>query len=228
MTYLTGDTHRNFRKTTVFCDIAKSSKEDILIILGDTGINYCGGSEDRALKKLLSELPITLFCIHGNHEQRPESIPSYKETEWHGGRVYYESEFPNLLFANDGDVYELNGKRCIAIGGAYSVDKYYRTPGVEWWADEQPSKEIMQRVEKRLDAENWNIDIVLSHTCPFKYIPKEVFLSSIDQNTVDDSTEKWLDTIESRLAYSLWYCGHYHTYKVIDRMRFLYEEFIEL
>ena len=38
---------------------------------------------------------ITLFCIHGNHEERPFNIGSYKEVEWHGGKVYVEEEFDN-------------------------------------------------------------------------------------------------------------------------------------
>lgn len=41
-----------------------------------------------------------------------------------------------------------------------------------------------------------DFDIILSHTCPFKYEPREMFLAVIDQSTVDTSTERWLDTIE--------------------------------
>ena len=48
-------------------------------------------------------------------------------------------------------------------------------------------------------------------------------MSCVDQSRVDKSTEEWLDTIEQRLAYKRWYCGHYHTEKVIDRMTFMFE-----
>jgi len=229
MIYLTGDTHGDFRRVAAFCNISESTKDDILIILGDAGINYCGESEDIILKRKLSELPITLFCIHGNHEMRPENIGTYKEILWHGGIVYSEAVFPNLLFAKDGEIYEFAGKRCIAIGGAYSVDKPARLANNwGWWSDEQPSDEIKQRVERRLNAENWTVDIVFSHTCPMKYIPREMFLSGIDQSCVDNSTEEWLDGIEGRLDYDRWYCGHYHTNKSIDRMQFLFGDFLEI
>ena len=67
------------------------------------------------------------------------------------------------------------------------------------------------------------MDVVLSHTCPLKYEPREVFLPGIDQSTVDKSTEQWLDTIEDKLTYTKWYCGHYHLQKTIDKMQFLFE-----
>ena len=228
MTYITGDTHREFSHVAAFCDTVDSTKDDVLVILGDAGINYFGGHKDSKLKQKLCNLPITLFCIHGNHERRPGSISSYEEVDWRGGKVYAEEKYPSLLFAKDGEIYGLAGKSCIAIGGAYSVDKFARLEkNLGWWANEQPSAGIKSRVEQRLAAENWAVDIVLSHTCPMKYIPREVFLPGIDQSTVDNSTEEWLDSIEDRLAYSRWYCGHYHTSKTIDNVRFLFDDFLE-
>jgi len=195
MFYITGDTHRDFKMAAALCDTVESTKDDVLILLGDAGINYYGGEKDRELKRRLAELPITLFCIHGNHEQRPETL-GYTETAWNGGVVYQEPEFPGLLFAKDGEIYTINGKRHIVIGGAYSIDKSLRlAEGWGWWADEQPSPEIRERVEARLDAEGWRVDIVLSHTCPLKYEPREVFISGVNQAGVDKTTEKWLDGI---------------------------------
>ena len=57
----------------------------ILIVLGDVGLNYYGGRRDRIRKMLVEALPITMFCIHGNHEQRPETLSGYTTTSWHGG-----------------------------------------------------------------------------------------------------------------------------------------------
>ena len=41
-------------------------------------------------------------------------------------------------------------------------------------------------------------------------------------------TEQWLDTIESRLHYERWYCGHYHTDKEIDKIRFMFQDYTML
>lgn len=223
MIFITGDTHGKFDRIAKFCKTAQTSKDDILIILGDAGINYYADAKDRKLKKYLQSLPITIFAIHGNHEIRPQNIPSYREIEWHGGIVYREEMYPDLLFAKDGEIYDLDSIKTIVIGGAYSVDKEYRIANHwGWWADEQPDDAVKGRVEKAL-ADNGNkIDVILSHTTPYKYMPTEMFLKSIDQSKVDKSTELWLGEIESRVAYRKWYCGHYHTDKKIDKLQILF------
>lgn len=223
MIYLTGDTHGDFLRIAHFCACMNTKPSDIMIILGDAGINFYGGWRDRHKKEFISALPITLFCIHGNHEQRPATIPSYNEHEWHGGTVYVEEQFPSILFAKDGEVYDLNGMRAIAIGGAYSIDWMLRIPGRSWWPDEQPSTDTKACVESKLDQLGWKVDVVLSHTVPFKFEPVEVFLPGIDQRKVDKSTEQWLDCIEDRLRYGKWYAGHYHTEKIVDRLQIMFE-----
>ena len=228
MIYLTGDTHGKFDRIGAFCDKMQTSRDDILIILGDAGINFHAGALDILRKEYLAKLPITLLCIHGNHERRPDSLPCYSEQEWHSGKVYVEERYPNILFAKDGEVYDLYGRKAIAIGGAYSIDKAWRIEGQSWWPDEQPSPAIKARVENALDQLNWRIDIVLSHTTPLKHEPVEVFLPGIDQSKVDKSTEEWLDSIEDRLEYSKWYCGHYHTEKKIDRLQIMFNDYTVL
>ena len=228
MIYITGDTHGDFSRIERFCDKFHPSKDDVMIILGDAGFNYYGGKRDQRAKKRMAELPITIFSIHGNHEMRPGTIPSYRLQKWNGGMVFVEDEYPNLLFAVDGEVFDMGGQKTIVIGGAYSVDKYYRLAnGWNWWADEQPTPEMKKGIEKVLDYENWKVDAVLTHTVPLKYEPVEVFLPQIDQSKVDKSTETWLDSIEDRLTYKHWYAGHYHTEKDIDRLTLMFESIRE-
>lgn len=228
MIYITGDTHGDFSRIERFCQRVQPARDDVMIILGDAGFNYYGGKRDQQAKQRMSQMPLTIFSIHGNHEQRPGTIPSYQTTDWHGGRVYIEPAYPNLLFAMDGEIYDLNGRQAIVIGGAYSIDKFYRLArGWNWWADEQPSPQIRGKVENTLAEHGWKVDVVLSHTVPLKYEPVEVFLPGIDQSSVDKSTEIWLDGIEDRLAYDRWYAGHYHTEKRVARLTLLFESIEE-
>ena len=74
-------------------------------------------------KDQLAQVPITFFCLHGNHEMRPSEALGYELAEYHGGKVWMQPAYPNILFAIDGEVYDFNGNSCIVIGGAYSVDK---------------------------------------------------------------------------------------------------------
>jgi len=224
MVYITGDIHGNPLRISDMCSQQRLGSKDIIVILGDVGLNYDMGSRDREIKEYLSQEKPTIFCIHGNHEARPQTVGTYKEKTWNGGRVLYEESHPNLLFPLDGDIFYLDGLHCMVIGGAYSVDKPLRLAyGAPWFPDEQPSKETKVYVEQQLRTHK--VDVIFSHTCPYKYIPREVFLPGIDQSTVDDSTERWLDTLEESTNYMFWYCGHWHTEKHIDKIHFLYHTF---
>lgn len=229
MIYITGDKHGDFREIFYFCYENKTTLDDVMIVLGDAGVNYYADEKDYILKNSLLQYPITFFCIHGNHEERPENIKSYKTKKFYDGIVYYEDDYPNILFAKDGEVYNFNNHKVLVIGGAYSVDKHFRLKnGYNWYESEQPNEKTKEIVISKLRSMNNKIDIILSHTCPYKYIPREMFLEGIDQSTVDNSTEYFLDKVEDVVDYKLWYCGHYHTDKKIDKMIFMFyniEEF---
>ena len=225
--YVTGDKHGRLKPVKRFARDNALAADDAIVILGDAGLNYFNDERDKWTKSTVAGIEAAVLCIHGNHEMRPQSLPGlYHEIQWHGGTVFAEDALPNILFAKDGEVYDFDGLRAIAIGGAYSVDKWYRLErGERWFSDEQPSEEVKALVETKLDSLDWKVDIVLSHTCPFGYEPTEAFLPGIDQSMVDTSTEVWLDRIERRLDYKKWYCGHWHIEKSIDRMRFMFNEF---
>lgn len=224
MFYITGDTHGNFRPIKRFCASNNLTKDDVLVVLGDAGVNYFLNERDLQTKKIIANIPATIFCIHGNHEARPQSLPHlYEEVEWKGGIAYRKKAYSNLLFAKDGEVYDFDGISAIVIGGAYSVDKHYRLMrGWSWFADEQPDEETKARVESKLDSLGWDVDAVLTHTCPNSFEPIEACIDGIDQSTVDKSTELWLDEIEKRLSYRKWYCGHWHIKKRVSKLQFMF------
>lgn len=220
MFYITGDTHRDF---TIVHNLPKGST---LIILGDAGINYFLNEEDKELKEYLNSLDITFLCVQGNHEERPENIPTYKENKMYGGKVFIEDDYPNLIFLKNGEIYTINNKKVLVIGGAYSIDKNIRlTYGWHWFKDEQLSKSEMNTILEKYQGTH--VDVILSHTSPKKFEPVEVFLSGIDQNTVDKTMEEFLDTVEETIKYDKWYCGHYHTEKIVDKIEFMFENIKE-
>ena len=217
MIYITGDTHRDFSR------IYKLEKDidNMLIVLGDVGINYYLNEEDKNYKEYLKKLKLKLFCVRGNHEERPENISTYKAVEMFGGKVFIEEEYPNLIFAKDGETYNIDGKKILVIGGAYSVDKQYRLlHGYKWFKDEQLTKKEMDTILDKVKGKHF--DIVLTHTCPYKYEPREVFMQGLDQSKVDKSMEHFLDKVEENINYDKWYCGHYHTEKQVDKLEFMF------
>ena len=127
MIYFSGDIHGYPWEIKKFCKRQRLTKDDVLVLLGDVGANYYGDGRDDLMKDALAKVAPTLLCVHGNHEIRPQLVDGYHEAVWNGGKVWVQDHYPNLLFAQDGEIYTLNGLRYIAIGGAYSVDKYTPT-----------------------------------------------------------------------------------------------------
>lgn len=81
----------------------------------------------------------------------------------------------------------------------------------------------------------------MTHTCPIEYLPTEMFMSTKRKEDnkykssktkskknykldIDHSTEEWLGKIEKKIDYSVWYCGHYHIDKQIDKIYMMYNE----
>ena len=224
-----GDTHGSTEKIAHCIRKRELTEGDTVVILGDAGINYYGDERDLAIKALLNHMGVTIFCIHGNHEQCPEELPAYHLNEWRGGSVYVEDEFPNLLFDVDGEIYDMDGYQTIVIGGVYSADKYRRLAWhLRWFPNEQLTDETKAKVESKLDSLRWKVDLVLSHTSPSKFLPTETFLPFADQSTVNRTTEKWLDTIEERVTYRKWLCGHWHMDKSIGHFRFIMKDLVVL
>lgn len=245
--FITGDKHGDYSDVEKFCQLWQTSKDDVMVVLGDHGMNYYGIKKDRRRKKALSALPMTFIMLRGNHDCRPDP-QAYKEveldTELYSGIFYVEEEFPNLLFTKEFGWYTINGVKTFVICGAYSVDKYYRLEQYhlgfhqyKWFHDEQLSQEEMHSAMDELTF-NWpahdNVAI-LSHTCPMFYKPYDKLLSNVDQGTVDEATEKWLDTVldfvqEMSDAYYTrweWYCGHWHIDRRIDTFRFMYDDYLQ-
>lgn len=229
MFYLTGDTHGDLYRVVSFCTDNNLTKDDTVIILGDVGLNYYGNTRDLFQKELISKTAPTIFCVHGNHEMNPEYMKNMKEKEWHKGVVFYEEKFPHLLYAKDGEIYDFDGKTAVVLGGAYSVDKDYRlSHHWNWFSDEQMSDEVKARCISSLEKNNWQVDYVLSHTVPINYMPTDMFLSCVDQSTVDKSMEEWLQNIHDKLTYKHWYAGHYHCSRTVDNVSIMFEDWKNL
>ena len=254
MIYITGDKHGHFDSIEDFCNRQHTTKDDVLIVLGDLGVNYYGGRRDRSRKNYLNGLPITIMAIRGNHERRPENDWNIRTIATNDlvGAFIVEPGFDSILYAQDGRTYGIRTsdgiKPAFVIGGAYSVDKYYRLGQYAagdhtalWFDDEQLSEDervlVKSNLIRHLDLQSSGSVVlphyILSHTCPFSQEPVDMFLPFIDQSTVDTSTEEFLDEIKQILIERgidyRWFCGHWHVDRVApDNLRFVFNDFISL
>lgn len=188
-----------------------------IILLGDVCCSYYVNSRDKRFKKDLSAYPFTYICLRGNHESRVTDVVAKNQDGWekvekYGGWIYIEKEFPNIEYLEDVPaVYEFAGFKTLSIPGAYSVDKWWRLRNNhQWFANEQLTEKEMQYGRDIIKENDGCFDLVISHTCPKIFEPRDLFLASIDQSAVDKTMELYLDEIETSLSYSRWAWGHYH------------------
>ena len=116
---ITGDIHGHLTRFTNINTTVFPPEETAIIILGDAGFNYYFDARDIRLKNQAKKLGFTFFCVRGNHESRPEDVPTMVKEYNHTIRndVYYEIEYPNIFYLIDGLEYWFDD-----VNGSYKVE----------------------------------------------------------------------------------------------------------
>lgn len=224
MIYVTGDTHGRIDigklNTKHFPEGKSLTRDDYVIICGDFGLIWNNDNEDKYWQKWLNDKPWTTIFCDGNHENH-HLIAEYPEEIWNGGKIHRISE--NIIHLMRGQVYTIDGQKFFVMGGAMSIDKYARVENISWWAEEVPSYQECEEGFKNLEANNWTVDYIITHTGP------EDILKIGVGNIVPDPTSRYLNAIMHNVTFKHWYFGHMHIDKTIaNKYSFLYYKIIPL
>lgn len=210
--------------------------ETAIIILGDSSLNFWLNKTDIKNKMRIAEYGVKIYCVRGNHEERPENLNYpivYDENV--KGEVYLDLTSNSIRYFKDGGEYNINGYSVLTIGGAYSVDKYYRLNRAAqlgqsfsgWFASEQLTEEEKYDILENVKDKKY--DFVFTHTCPISWEPTDLFLAGIDQSKVDKSTEEWLEQVKDSINWGVWCFGHYHADRIErEHVRQFYYDYEEL
>ena len=213
MIYITGDTHRDIDisklNTRMFPEQKSLTKSDYVIICGDFGMVWDNSNTDLYWRKWLDDKPWTTLFIDGNHDNH-SLIYAFPEVDMFDGKVRKVSD--SIYYLQRGQVFNIDGKSILAIGGADSVDKewrlqYQRETGEQiWWESEQISEYdillAMNAVQHNYDGV---IDIVISHAAPY-FIEKQ-----IGEYIKHTPSSRLLGYLAQQIKFNAWYFGHYHT-----------------
>jgi 3-oxoacid CoA-transferase subunit A len=216
--FVTGDTHGQNKtrvKNILHNNPELKPEETAIIILGDVGFNYSLNKSDYWNKYHASKFGCHIYCVRGNHEERPELVPGMCRVydEEVQGLVYVESDFLLIKYFIDGEFYQIGKYKTLVIGGAYSIDKHYRLrTDMNWFPNEQLTKSEMAAIEHKLIGEK--VDLVLTHTCPISWQSTDLFINNINQFQIDNTMEIWLDEIEKCIEWKVWCFGHYHADRI--------------
>jgi len=139
--FICGDTHipTDIKKlnTTKWPEQKLLTKEDVLIQLGDFGgiwyhETHKGYKEDQYWCNWLSQKNYTFCFIDGNHENH-DILNSFPIIEKWGGKVHKIKTKKGFIYhLMRGEVYTINNKKIMTIGGATSQDKENRVEFISW------------------------------------------------------------------------------------------------
>lgn len=220
--FITGDTHGtiDFKKLTMrhFPIQKELNKSDILIICGDSGLCWSGKDDDKWLQQWYEDKNFTTLIVDGNHENHM-LISKLPIIEKFGGKVHQISN--SVFYAIRGEIYTINGKKILTLGGAESTDKQYRVEGYSWWKDEEITIKDFKRTIDNLERESFKVDYFITHTGGGEVARNLGFLPT--------NSDKYVSFILDTLRGVPHYCAHYHLDKIInEQSRILFDDIIEL
>lgn len=115
-------------------------------------------------------------------------------------------QYPHYL--GDFGISSLNNIEFFYYRGAYSIDKQYRTIGIDWWEEEQ--LKIEQFMEARELYRKSKPKLVITHDCPECLIPYYIgFQERIYQNLTSWALNEFFNIHQPET----WIHGHYHQSK---------------
>lgn len=196
------------------------TKDDYLIILGDAGILW-NGSDDREVQEILNNLPVTTLWLDGNHENF-DLLYEYPAEFWNGGRVHFISD--SIIHLDRGQVFIIDGLTFFVFGGGNSIDRISRQEGINWWPEEMPNDFEYEEGFRNLDKAGWQVDYVLTHTCPESVADQMVTYLYPGEEPL----QRYLDRIAEELDFDVWFFGHWHMDESVDQFRCLYHDLVEL
>lgn len=208
MLCITGDTHgrNDILKLRHNNTLSSLNKEDYLIIAGDFGGVWDGNWQDRIVHNFYNEQPYTTLFIDGNHENF-DLLNQYPVENWNGRKVHHITD--KIIHLMRGQVFSIADKTIFTFGGGLSIDRIYRTSGLTWWPQEEPSESECRDAMDNLETHNFRIDYIITHAGPESIVRNEIH-SAHNLLRLDCQAEKFLDKVLESTKYKHWFCGHYH------------------
>ncbi|SFD31933.1 Calcineurin-like phosphoesterase [Chitinophaga sp. CF118] len=191
------------------------------IQVGDFGLGFHDLHRDiktlAELNKFFEMHNNTLYIIRGNHDN-----PFF----WNHR---HELQFKHIVLVQDYEKITIEDQKILFIGGGISIDRKNRTPGKDYWADE----EFVFNQELLNNACTTGIDMVVTHIAPDKawpytFTPVVNHYASREPNLKaalhQERSNMTMVYEQVKLAgCKQWYYGHYHQSKIEEKEGLLFQ-----
>ena len=149
-----GDAHGDANYVDILASRAVKLDVKKLVLLGDVGFFWPGGEifTEVDVPRIAAKYDIDIYGIDGNHDNHAKLRHDATDFVEVGERFFY---IPR------GHSWTWGESKFLGIGGAYSVDKDVRVAYVDWWPNEMPDEDDIQRA-----VDVGEVDIVLAHEFP--------------------------------------------------------------
>ena len=197
---IVGDLHGNWGPLNT---LMNKKRPDIVLQCGDFGwwpqwtikkSTLYSHHQEWSHKGLKVPEDCKLYWCDGNHEQYSD-LQQYQDGTIHEmyDRVFYGSRGATLELPD--------GRIVLFAGGASSIDRDNRTPGYDWFPEENICRGDLDRM-----LSHDHVDILISHTCPVSFDVRGVASS----DKAHDSSRYALEEVLQKYNPSQWFFGHYH------------------
>lgn len=159
---IAGDWHADRTWAAAAIGSAAAAGSRVILHLGDFGIwpGAFGRDYLDTVESALAAAGLTLAFVDGNHEDFAQLL-ALPVTPLDDGTPGIRRVRPGIYHLPRGTRWTWGGLRWLALGGAASVDRAWRKPGISWWPEESLTAGDVRRA-----AAPGPVDIMLTHDCP--------------------------------------------------------------
>lgn len=188
-------------------DVFHGNGVKVVFQVGDFGLfdNHITVEFLDALQAALQQRGITMYAIRGNHDSnRWEKLLEIEPKDNATGGVFVRSNI--VLMPRTGLALIRYGERCrktrnlAYAGGARSIDKALRIPGVSWWPEEELTEVEVQYFP------GTKADILITHDAPSNSPwPRPLIVDA-----ASEAHRQKIDIIRDKCMPTLHFHGHMH------------------
>lgn len=199
-----GDTHGSLDHLSYLCATAVDAGAGLIVQVGDFGYVWSLDALRRA-DMILEAHGIQLWWLDGNHENFDLLEAGFGASP---DDPISTAMSDRIVYLPRGYRFTVDGVRCMAFGGAVSIDRQWRKPGVSWW----PQETITEGQVRRAMEGGGVVDVLFCHDSPNNPRLDQFMLPGVGVSELRDSalSRSAIDAVVAHTKPRLVIHGHYH------------------